>query len=273
MQDDPVDRLSASAFTKHWPRFPVSPQVYLDEISTRFRGDGFISENQTFGVARRLERFVERAKKLQAGNRQADAMAILRAVLAQIVLLMERADDSCGCLGDTFQDAFVEYLKKFGPVTGTPDEAFLFDLLNLLIWEDYGLTWRLANGFFKKLDKNRADKCMAYAQKWIEKLRAEDLDYQAEKALTLLGQIVWEQSRFERFEELAREMGAREWERILRLADAAMKRRKRELALHVFECALLQPGLHRDMLIEYYELLKKEGRWEPGMKLAPGAWV
>ena len=37
----------------------------------------------------------------------------------------------------------------------------------------------------------------------MEELQADDLDYQYEEALTLLGQIVAEQHRFERFEALA----------------------------------------------------------------------
>src|SRR5215471_6336099 len=59
----------------------------------------------------------------------------------------------------------------------------------------------------------------------------DDLDYQYEEALTLLGQIVAEQNRFERFEELARHMGTRHWKRIVVFADRAVKQRKRQLAV------------------------------------------
>jgi hypothetical protein len=59
------------------------------------------------------------------------------------------------------------------------------------------------------------------------------LDYQAEEALTLLGQVVAEQQRFDRFEELAMHMGTRQWKRIIVLADRAVKQRKRQLAVAV----------------------------------------
>ena len=77
----------------------------------------------------------------------------------------------------------------------------------------------------------------------MQELQDDDLDYQAEEALTLLGQIVAEQHRFDRFEELARHMGARHWKRIIVLADRAVKQRKRQLAVAVFAAAL-SPGMH-----------------------------
>ena len=43
--------------------------------------------------------------------------------------------------------------------------------------------------------------------------------------MTLLGQVVAEHERFDLFEDLAREMGSREWRRIIRLADRAVKKR------------------------------------------------
>jgi hypothetical protein len=95
----------------------------------------------------------------------------------------------------------------------------------------------------------------------MQELQDDDLDYQAEEALTLLGQIVAEQHRFDRFEELARHMGTRHWKRILILADRAVKQRKRQLAVAVFEAAL-SPGMHEGFLRQKYEQLKK-GKWSP----------
>jgi len=57
----------------------------------------------------------------------------------------------------------------------------------------------------------------------------------------------------ERFEELAQEMGTRAWQRIIVLADRAVKKRKRTLAAAVFEAAL-GPGMHERFLREKYEL-------------------
>lgn len=92
-------------------------------------------------------------------------------------------------------------------------------------------------------------------------MRADDLEYQSEEALTLLGQVLAEQERFDLFEGLAREMGSREWQRIIRLVDRAMKEQKKPLALKVFEAALTK-GSHLKFLTEKYEKLK-QGHWSP----------
>jgi hypothetical protein len=46
------------------------------------------------------------------------------------------------------------------------------------------------------------------------------------------------------------------------LADRAVKQRKRQLAVAVFEAAL-SPGVHEGFLRQKYEQLKK-GKWGPG---------
>jgi hypothetical protein len=85
------------------------------------------------------------------------------------------------------------------------------------------------------------------------------LDYQAEAALTLLGQIASEQKRFELFESLAAEMGSREWSRIVEMVDRAITSGKQILARRVFEVALT-PGPHREFLAGKFEQLKR-GQW------------
>ena len=139
--------------------------------------------------------------------------------------------------------------------------VFFHDLLTLLIWEDYGLTYEQPEGYFAGLTPEEGDVCIEYVHQQMQELQDDDLDYQAEEALMLLGQIVAEQHRFDRFEALARHMGTRHWKRILVLADRAVKQRKRQLAVAVFEAAL-SPGMHEGFLRQKYEQLKK-GKWSP----------
>jgi hypothetical protein len=108
---------------------------------------------------------------------------------------------------------------------------------------------------------SQGDWCIAYLRQQIGELRADDLTYQSEGALTLLGQVIAEQERFGQFEGLAREMGSRAWERIVRLADRAVKKRKRTLACQVFEAALTS-GPHLDFLRKKSEQLQ-HGKWNP----------
>jgi hypothetical protein len=70
-----------------------------------------------------------------------------------------------------------------------------------------------------------------------------------------------EQDRYDQFVGLAREMGSRRWERIIKLFDGAMKKRKRELACLVFEAALT-PGPQLKFLQKKYDQLKA-GKWDP----------
>jgi hypothetical protein len=58
---------------------------------------------------------------------------------------------------------------------------------------------------------------------------------------------------------LAPHMGTRQWKRIVVLADRAVKKRKRTLAVAVFEAAL-SPGMHEGFLRKKYEPLKR-GKW------------
>jgi hypothetical protein len=261
MRQTPRKRRYAESLRGAWPRFPVSPEPYAAEIWSRFKTTGFYGENASFGVARKLDRFLERAAKLSAARRYAEAQALLRAWLTVVIELMQMADDSYGCIGDSFRQAFVTYLEIPLRETGIDEAAFFADLLGLLIWEDYGLTWRRTEGYFRGLTPFQADWCIAYLRRQAEELRADDLVYQSEHALTLLGQVVAEQERFDQFEGLAREMGAREWERIIRLADRAVKNRKRTLACQVFEAAL-SSGPHLDFLRKKYEQLQ-HGKWNP----------
>ena len=174
---------------------------------------------------------------------------------------MEQADDSCGSIAMSFDDGFRAYLKIPLDQTGIDEAVFFHDLLDFLIWEDYGLTNDGIEGYFRGLNDRQADLCVEHLRHEVAALRDDDLDYESEQALTLLGQVVAEQDRFDEFEDLARQMGSREWQRIIRLADRAVKKRKKPLAMKVFEAAMTE-GTHLDFLKEKYEKLKR-GHWSP----------
>jgi hypothetical protein len=252
------------AWHGYWDDFPVSPQPYADRIAGNFDGHRFYTENQSFSVARRLDTFVTEGKRLAAEGHPAEALALLRAVLTETIHVMGFADDSCGVIGDSFREAFREYLGLDHAATGIDETVFLHDLLTLLIWEDYGLTFEQTYGCFRKLSKDQGQICIDFLRQQIECLKAEDLGYQAQEALTLLGQVACEQRRYELFVALAREMKTDHWRRVLLLADTAMKVRKRDLAMLVFEAAL-RPGTHHDFLRQHYEQLQR-GEWKPDLK-------
>jgi hypothetical protein len=261
MRHTPRQRHYAYALRGFWPCFPVSPASYAERLASQFHTRRWFSENQSFGLARKLDAFLDDVASLSSQAQYAQAHAMLRAFLTVVIELMAVADDSFGCLGDSFRDGFAKYLAMPRDETGIDATVFFHDLLTLLIWENYGLTYEQTEGYFAGLTPDEGDLCIAYVQQQMQVLQADDLDYQYEEALTLLGQIAAEQHRFERFEALARDMGTRQWKRIVVLADRAVKQRKRPLAIAVFEAAL-SPGMHEGFLRQKYEQLKK-GKWSP----------
>ncbi len=261
MRYTPRQRRYAHAMRGFWPCFPVSPEPYAVELASRFQTRSWFSASQSSRIADRLDTFVSRAERERNDDQHAQAQAMLRAFLTVVIELMAVADDSYGSLGDSFHGGFASYLAIPLEVTGIEDTVFFHDLLTLVIWEDYGLTYDQMDGYFERLTLEAGDLCMAYLRQQSEALKADDLDYQAEKALTWIGQVAAEQNRFEQFESLANEMGTREWKRIIVLADRAVKKRKRKLAAAVFEAAL-GPGMHERLLRQKYELLKR-GKWSP----------
>ena len=261
MRHTPRQRQYAYALRGLWPYFPASPASYAERLASQFTTRRWFSENQSFGLARKLDAFLDDVASVIPHDKYAQAHAMRRAFLTVVIELMEVADDSFGCLGDSFRDGFAKYLAMPRVETGIDATVFFHDLLTLLIWENYGLTYEQTDGYFAGLTPTEGDLCIDYVQQQIQELQADDLDYQAEEALTLLGQIVAEQHRFDQFEELARHMGTRHWKRIVVLADRAVKQRKRPLAVAVFEAAL-SPGTHEGFLRQKYEQLKK-GKWSP----------
>jgi hypothetical protein len=261
MRHTPRQRHYAYALRGFWPCFPVSPASYAERLASQVHTRRWFSENQSFGLARKLDAVLDDVASLIPQAQYAQAQAMLRAFLTVVIELMEVADDSFGCLGDSFRDGFAKYLAMPRDETGIDAPVFFHDLLTLLIWEDYGLTYEQTEGYFAGLTPDEGDLCIEYVQQQMQALQADDLDYQYEEALTLLGQIAAEQHRFERFEALARDMGTRQWKRIVVLADRAVKQRKRPLAIAVFEAAL-SPGMHEGFLRQKYEQLKK-GKWSP----------
>jgi len=261
MRTIPRERRYAQALRGRWSQFPVPPTPYAEKMRSRFKTKGFYSERQTVKVSHRLDGYVDRANRLLSSGSHAEAQALLRAWLTTVIEIMGMADDSCGCIGDSFRRGFRLYQEIPLEKTGITDSVFFPDLLDFLIWEDYGLTNAPIEGYFRRLTPTQGDLCIAHLRRQIGELKADDLDYQSEEALTLLGQVVAEQARFEQFVEIAREMGSREWLRIIRLVDRAVKRRRRKLAIEVFEAALTA-GFHLKFLTERYEQLK-HGKWNP----------
>ena len=155
MRHTPKQRHYAYALRGFWPCFPVSPASYAERLVAQFPTRRWFSENQSFGIARKLDTFVEAWPAMIHQGQYAQAQAMLRAFLTVVIELMKVADDSFGCIGDSFRDGFAKYLTMPLDETGIEATVFFHDLLTLLIWEDYGLTYEQTDGYFEGLTPKR----------------------------------------------------------------------------------------------------------------------
>src|SRR5215218_1434430 len=77
------------------------PPSYAARLASQFHTRRWFSENQSFGLARKLDAFLEDVASLIQQAPYAQAHAMLRAFLTVVIEVREVADDSFGCLGDS----------------------------------------------------------------------------------------------------------------------------------------------------------------------------
>ena len=82
----------------------------------------------------------------------------------------------------SFGEGFAVYLKISPEQTGIDEGVFFPDLLDFLIWEDYGLTDDGIEGYFRRLSEGQADLCVEHLRHEVPALLDDDLEYQSEEA-------------------------------------------------------------------------------------------
>ena len=133
--------------------------------------------------------------------------------------------------------------------------SIYLDLVELIIWEDYAGTSKHQPDLFAGLSSAEVPLIESILEKAWEELGELELVYHAEKALTMLGMLYVQQRIYDKFVPMAQRMGTREWQRITTMSEMAEKRRKKDLALAVYE-ACLGPGSHETFLRKKYRELK-----------------
>lgn len=260
----PRRQLTARAHRGYWSHFPVSPEPYAEALARVYKRSGWYSEDESFGLERELSGFLEQQT---AAADPAEALAVERAFLTVVLEKMDQVDDSYGVIGGLYGEAFGDYIQTDLAGVGLTPEIFYQDWLELALWEDYAFTHDQIPECFAKLTPDQAGLVETILRRLEAELREAELDYQAEKALTLCGVLCAQQRQFDRFVELARQMGTRDWQRIQAMSAMAEKHRRHPLALEVYE-ACFAPGLHEGYLRRAYAELqarvKKAQRRRPG---------
>lgn len=265
MIETPRRQRNSRALRGYWKRFPISPLLFAAELAAIFKTGKYYLEKESFKLESKLSNFLT---KKEAHLDVPSQLALYRAFLTVVLENINDVDDSYGVIGDLYESAFETYYQLDRDQINMPREIYFQDLLELLIWEDYALTYRNQPDFFASLPKLEALLVEAILRQQWQELADLGLGYQSQEALTMLGLLYARQFTFDQFIPMATAMGSDEWKRITILAGAAEKRKRYDLALGVYE-ACLRVGRHEDYLRKEYEQLKKRIEKLPKKKKIP----
>ena len=180
MVDTPRRRLEARALRGWWPEFPTSPAAYEAQLRGPRDSTAYYDWRMTMWLADDLGQHIDRLAHL-AGS-VAEQMALHRAAVTLIIESIANADDSHDSLGALFRDIWNTYLAIPWERTGILPGIFFRDLVELSIWEDYGLVEGLAD-FFKSLAADDAAVVETVLADVVSELRDGGFDRQEEKAV------------------------------------------------------------------------------------------
>jgi len=241
------------ALQGNWDIFPINPQKLTEALRKKFKKKTHYSKGQTFALEEKLASYIEKNERKATLPK---LFALYRAFLTVILENMDNIDDSYGEIGDLSISVFEKYLELDWRQLPIDAKGYFADVIKYVIWEDYGLTDDVYPSMFNELTKSEIKETELLLQTEREKLIKYHLTYQAENALTMLGTLYAKNYLFDKFIPIAKEMGSREWKRILVLSEAAEIKEEYEIALSVFDVATKESGNHTEFLRKEYAKLK-----------------
>ena len=245
MWHTPRERLYQRALRGRWHLFPVSPEPVYERLCNGL-GEGFRSKGQTFKLARRLEAAIERIDRRTAAS-ASERLGARRALIAWCYRAMERCDDSYGVIGELAREALLTYATLPYESAGVAAQDWCEDLCELLAWEDWGLLHRDETRPLTQLCGELAEHAERFMLSLADELRANRLRYEAGKTIQNVAYLHIAAGRLTRFAPVAERLGSDHWVPIVALAQAAIERRRDDIARDVFAAAD-RPGLQRDYL-------------------------
>lgn len=227
------------------------PLEYITTFEKKFKSSGYYNKHQSWDVEVRLEKLL---KKLAKKANIFSLFAIYRAFLTVIIEKTNMIDDSFGVIGDLTRETFKAYISLDKSQLVIPLEDFYWDLLNLMLWEDYGYFDECYQDVFENLTDTEIPIVEEILLMEKEELKKEELDYQKNVALNFLALLYSQHTIFDKFVPLAKEVGTKSWMPIDTLAKAAEKHQRKNLAIAVYQAALKdESGFHYDSLKKKYE--------------------
>jgi hypothetical protein len=253
MHNTPRNIFFEEALQGNWDILPVNPQKQAEALRKKFKKKTHYSRGQTHALEEKLASYIEK-QEIKASLPK--LFALYRAFLTVILENMDNIDDSYGVIGDLSISVFEKYLELDWRQLPIDANGYFTDIIKYVIWEDYGVTDGVYPTMFSKLTKSEIKEIELLLQTERDKLIKHHLTYQAENALTMLGSLYAKNYLFNKFIPIAKEMGTREWKRILVLSEAAEIKEKYEIASSVFDVAIKESGDHTEYLRKEYTKLK-----------------
>jgi hypothetical protein len=184
MRQTPRAVLRERALRGNWNRFTVSPAPFASELAAILGNDRY--DYRTTGVVVGLLHTASR-RMLLAARADPDRLAVHRAVLTVAIDAMEQVDDSHAEMAEFFRTHERPYREL---IRARAESRELWrDLLDLVIWEDYGLFDGI-DDFLRELPEAYADIAIRELASIIAELRRAGLEYQLEKACGLRSAVV-----------------------------------------------------------------------------------
>ncbi len=171
------------AMRGHWHLFPANPNNHAISLEILYKSTGFYNKEQSFKLEKKLAKYLD--KNITKAS-HSELLALYRAFLTVVIEKMDMVDDSYGVIGDLYEDALKTYfLLDRNKLHMEPIDFFL-DLIELLIWEDYGFTYNYKPEIFDNLTSTEIPLVASIFQQQIVELNNLELNYQAKKAVTML---------------------------------------------------------------------------------------
>jgi hypothetical protein len=245
MHETPRVRLRRRARRGHWPAFPVPPERFYERFRAAVEAKGHITKSRSFAKTRALG---ERLERLDGPRRRPEErLALYRAFHTAGLELADRADDSYGNIGELREKAWRTYLTLDPADAGMDPTAWWQDLCELIVWEPYGLGHEQETLPYRKLGAVDVDTVEHILLSLADEHRAVHLDWEADDAVQQVAWLHAAHRRWDRYPDAARRLGSDHWMPIVALAQAALARRRTDIAVEVFRAAD-KPGFHRDHL-------------------------
>ena len=247
MIETPRVRLERRSRMGHWDAFPVNPERYYRSFRRNVEVKDHVSKNRSFSAVRRIEERLESLDK--AGLAVGERLALYRAFHTAGLELAERADDSFGNVGEMRREAWHTYLGIDWQAAGMAPEAYWADLCDLVVFEDYALEFEEETLSWHHVPAGQAELVEGVLLALEAECRAFHLDYPADQARQQLAWLAVAGRRFTRYMEVASRLGTDHWREVEALATSALRSKRRDLAVEVFQAAD-RPGRHQQRLRE-----------------------